>query len=315
MRTLSYFGADPTKQDNSPSLQAALNHGGDILIDEGSFACAQGVIATKPVRLIGESSRSALLCNATIPDNSPLIHVSPDMTYGGDGYEFRDFQIAPGDSMARASAIFFNTTGAGQFLRRTVVDGLIIGKMADQCITSANGNADGLVAPRITNNTLCGGIFLQTAGDSLVIENNLISGDGIGVFATFAAGAACAQIVGNNIVNRGGALYLVGALAPVIQGNNIESVVYGYNGGVDALVFLQDAISAAMVGNNVNSGSTADCIRLSGCKRTYFESGHLQVSGTAKKHLRREWDQGSIVGGGISYLDAALGAYVNGYFA
>jgi hypothetical protein len=313
MRTLASFGADPFSADNSAALQAALNFGGDIEIGVGSFVIGSTVVATRPVRLVGDKTKSAFLVSPSVSENYPLIHVNPNMSYGGDGYEFRDFQIAPQTPESKACAIFFNTTAAGKFLRRPVIDGLVIGQMADQCITSSNSNGDGLIAPQIANNILMGGIFLQNAGDSINIDNNLISGEGIGVYATFVAGAACLFVGRNNITSKGGALYLVNPLAPTIEANNIESVVYGYNGGVNASVYMQGAISAMMVGNNVNTGSLADCIRLNGCRRTYIESGHLQVSGTTKKHIRRENDMGSIIGPCITFLDLALGNEVAGY--
>ncbi len=312
MKNLTFFGADASAPDNTQALQAAFNFGGDILID-GVFKIASTCTATRPVRLVGEKTKSALLATSSFADNVPMIHVCPDMAYGADGYEFRNIQFAPATQGVKACSIFFNTTAQGKFLRGTVIDGLIISQMADQSITSANANADGLIAPRITNNVLMGGLFLQNVGDSVVIEDNIISGEGIGVYATFVSGAANAVLSKNNITSRGGAIYLVGGIANGLEYNNVESVIYGYNGGVNALVFLQNAISASLVGNNVNSGNTADCIRTIGCRRTYIDRGHLQVSGTDKKHIRRESDYGSIIGQMNTYIDLALGAEVAGY--
>lgn len=307
------FGADPTAQtDSSAAFQAALNYGGDIELGEGSFQIDEVCHATKPVRLFGEYTRTALLAGPSIPSNHALIVVSPNTAYGADGYEFDGFQIAPLGSSSSAAAICLNTTGSGQYLRGVKLRRLLISQMADQSVVSVNANQDGLAGLLVEQCTMMGGIFLNNCGDSLQIKNNLISGSGIGVFASFVAGATTHSIVENNIVSKGGAVYLVNPQRTVIRENNIESSVYGYNGGVDAQVYIQGAQQCDIVYNSFQGGTVVGNARLNACNHVNVVRNRM-FTAQPHKHILTQGGAANL-NYDNQYVDVTTGQEVGGWF-
>jgi len=306
------FGADPTGQtDSTTALQAAANYGGDIEMGEGVFLTT-GFVATKPIRLLGERWNSVLLAASSMAPGTPVVLLSPDPQYGAGGYELMDFRVAPEGPTGNATAIVMATTVAGQYLSMPKLRGLVIGQMNVNAIVSVSNNSDGLAALEISGCVVMGGITLNNVGDSLQIDKNIITGTNIGVFASFVPGATAPAITRNNITNQGGAVYLINASQADISRNNIEHVVYGYAGGVDASVYLQNSRMCDVRQNSINGGNQCGNVRLNNCTRTAVARNTL-ITQLPHKHVYTQGGYGN-ANTDNQYIDSSTGNEVGGYF-
>ena len=117
---------------------------------------------------------------------------------------------------------------------------------------AANANG-GTFNCNFHDNVLQNGIYLQDAGDSIRIRDNLLSGSKYGIYASLINGAAGLIISGNNI-SAAVPIVIDSAADVMIRDNEIEQqlanpsgVVVNINGGIGTIVF------ATMSGNSINS--------------------------------------------------------------
>lgn len=311
-KLIADFGADPSGQtDSTQAIQAALNHGGYISVDPGTFLTGP-LHATRPVQLVGECWDCIFLASASMQPNDSVIRVSPDMQYGARGYLFENFRIMPQGGSGVATGIRFATLNQGQYLSMPRIRGVGIWPMGTHAVVSVNNNSDGLAALQITESILVGGITLNNVGDSLQIDKNIISGTGIGVFASFVSGAVAPAITRNNITNKDGAVYLIGAGQADISRNNIEHIVYGYTGTVDASVYLQGSRMCDVRQNAINGGDECGTVRLVNCTRTAVTRNTL-ITQQPHKHIHTQNGSGN-TNTDNQYIDSLTRSEVSGFF-
>lgn len=314
------FGADPTGVANcDAAVNAWLATGKDIEVPAGKFRIEGTGVAIfeqrKPGVLVGEPGKSIFLLDNNVPNSRCVFHVNPDPLYSGhgDGYGFYGITIQPETYNVGIGlhGIIYNTTATGQYLRQPFVEKCGIHQMSGNAIVSVNSNQDGIAMLRvIANQYLLGGIALNNCGDSTQIKENIIAGAGIGVFVSPVPGATRLSIVDNNISSVGGCVYLQNPNSYHLQGNNMEQNA-GYNGGVGAMVFVQNALGGSIENNQFQSMGNTSCLRRLNCvnDRSY---GNIMHTTTAHKHI---WDTG---GSGNSKNDTCIefttGAIVAGYF-
>jgi len=127
------------------------------------------------------------------------------------------------------NAIFIDTQQANSQLPAGLFTRLNIQKGAGYGILHINNAANnvngGMYATTFADSIIQNGINLQASGDSIHIERNLISGNGIGVYASLVSGASELTIIGNNITTNGGQIRIDAGSRFRILNNNIEQQV------------------------------------------------------------------------------------------
>ncbi|MBY4730735.1 hypothetical protein K6V90_09345 [Cupriavidus pauculus] len=142
-------------------------------------------------------------------------------------------------TLAGNNAIFIDTQIAGSQLPGATFRNLNIqkptvgGAYGILHINSATNNVNGgMYATTFCDSIIKNGINLQASGDSIHIERNLISGDGIAVNAGLVSGASELTIVGNNLTTNGGQIVISAGARFHIINNNIEQQVATTGGTV-----------------------------------------------------------------------------------
>ncbi|WP_167313410.1 glycosyl hydrolase family 28-related protein [Ralstonia insidiosa] len=90
---------------------------------------------------------------------------------------------------------------------------------------SSNNVNGGMYGCIFADSIVQNGFSLQNSGDSVHIERNIISGNGIGIYASLTSGASELTIIGNNITTNGGQIRIDSGSRFRILNNNIEQQV------------------------------------------------------------------------------------------
>jgi len=129
------------------------------------------------------------------------------------------------------NGIFIDTQIAGSQLPGAIFTNLNIqkgsqGGVGILHINNPSNNANGGMYGCIFSDSIIqNGFSLQASGDSIHIERNIISGNGIGVYASLTSGASELTIIGNNITTNGGQIRIDSGSRFRILNNNIEQQV------------------------------------------------------------------------------------------
>lgn len=266
MRTLVSFGAVGNGiVDDTAAVQAAATFGGEIDLQNLNYLVRQTININKPTRLVGEGQGncSFIAANGMATLYPVLFNVNPTLGLNPYGYAFENLSINP-QVLAQVDpiAICFSTTTLGQFILQPKIIGCSIGLTNGVAIASVNINTTGGIAQlHVKDNVINGGIFLNTTGDSHIIEGNSLSGPGIGIFSSFVAGANTMVIDKNNITNAGGSVYLINPVNARITKNQFEAANTGYS-GVGALVYLQGGAGGSFEQNQINTLTYCDALYL-----------------------------------------------------
>lgn len=280
MLTLADFGAvGDGITDDTTAVINAINSCHELCLGDGTsglgrFLISQTITIENSLSIYGFGKDNAFV----IPDafsGTIVFVVSPNSLL--NNYHFNNFSIVSVSEDPGPIGICFVTLAVTQYISMATVDNLSISLNNAVCIASVNNNTDGLACLMVDRCVLIGGIFLNNAGDSVIVTNSLITGKGIGIFASFVPGASCFKIESNNITNKEGAIYLVGASSAYINNNNIENVNYGYVGTVDSTIFIQDTKMVTIYCNNINVGAVCSGIRLLNCYKAVVNRNLINI--------------------------------------
>lgn len=147
---------------------------------------------------------------------------------------------------AGGNGIYIDTSVAGSGLNCPIFRRMNIGQSSgtgyailhiNNAANNVNGGVYGMIICDCPE--LKGGINLQASGDSIHIERNVISGNGIGVYASLVSGASELTIAENNITTNGGQIVIDAGSRFRILNNNMEQQVATTGGTV--MVNIQGA--------------------------------------------------------------------------
>lgn len=248
-RTPYGYGArGDTLGDDGPALRQAVAScgpaGGAVDLPPGHYksgGTAGGVILIDaPVALTGKGPSLSVINPDLASDADDTIVVSPDVHFSHDGLVLRGFGLLDPTNGERRGrrGIFLKTDGAGQQLAGMWLENLSIGAGTG---TDAWGvhhrNGQG---PRATPNPnggwygggirrclIKGGIFLEKSGDSLHVDDNILSGAGRSLTVALVPGASCLTVRANNMTSRGGAIKHLSGHRCAYVDNNIEHNTVG----------------------------------------------------------------------------------------
>lgn len=178
---------------------------------------------------------------------------------------------------------------AGQWVSKLRIAGMTVGQFGGCSIHQKKINGtDGLFCSVIEDNVLLGwegAIALEGAGDSVIVQRNIMSGPGWGVYEAGVPGAAHRIYQDNNITARAGAFILQGANQTKIINNQIEAV--DYTGALDAMIYIDAGSHGCdVIGNNLNNHGKCTPLVVAG-KRNNFDHNVISVTSTpVKPHMR-----------------------------
>ncbi len=212
------------------------------------------------VHIRGEGFFSALKPVAGTTVNTILLKPAPGGGYWGMSWDGLSLGNPFNGTRDGNNGIFIDTQLAGSqlpaptFTRMNIQKGTVGGSYGIVHVNSAPNNINGgMYAATFADSVIHNGINLQASGDSIHIERNLISGDGIGVSAGLIAGASELTIIGNNITTNGGQIVISNGSRFRIRDNNIEQQVATTGGTVQVNISATDGtvVNGEIIGNAI----------------------------------------------------------------
>lgn len=264
--------SDSSTYDCRPAIQAAIDalgpRGGTLRVPRGRYELShsgdQCLLITCPIIFEGDGYFSVLKPKSSVPDTVDVIRYAPSPSVDCSQSAIRHFFIGDPNTGTRygRNAIFLDTRATDSYLPQLEISGNYFGQgptsagksvyhlhdplrannatqIANGDPAGTNGANGGLYGSKITENQMRGGIHLDNSGDSIWIEQNVISGAGVGIFASTIVGASQLAIIENNITAQGGAICIDNARRLAIKRNNIEQTVALAGANGTASVYLR----------------------------------------------------------------------------
>lgn len=245
------FGAVPgdgfdDRVDFQETIDAAsLTPHRRVFIPNGRWRLTQANVneilrITAPISIECESPTGTILeIAATVPNTADVFH------YVGTGANFKHLSltgcgIVP--ESGKPARYFVNIDSTTAAIADFTIARNYVEQLGGGAIVNTNpALSDGWFTSTIKENFFVGGIHMNRAGDSIRIENNTITGDGIGIDWDSVAGANNGVIAKNNMTPAGPAIRFRTGYRPVIRDNTIEPP---YTGGNYPGVPLIDVVGA-----------------------------------------------------------------------
>lgn len=243
-RTPFGYGArGDAKSDDGPALRQAVASygppGGAVDLPAAQYKSgATGghvLLIDAPVALSGKGASLSIINPELARDIDDTIIVSPNLNFSHEGLVLRDFGLlnpTNGERRGRRG-IVLKTDSPGQQLAGVWLENLSIGggTGADAWgVHHQNGygarlgpNANGgWYGGGIRRCLIKGGVFLENSGDSLHIDDNILSGARRSLTVSLISGASCLTVRGNNMTSIGGAIKHTSGHRCSYSDNNIE---------------------------------------------------------------------------------------------
>ncbi len=282
--------------DDTAAIQAALDIGGRIFIPPLAGGAYYKVTApltiSKPVDLFGAGINSKLGVPAGTAGTVDVIKVIPAVAEQKGFYRLGYFSIATAVAGDARHGVHMDLTTVTSPIALYLfeMDHVHIDATGGSSVRLTNPtNNDGFYASVIRSCALYAGIFMQRCGDSVVIEQNIITLNKVGIELSFVNGVAQCVVAKNNITSAGGAIVLHNGLQTKIINNQIEQLT-AYTGVESASVVLKgdtaEVGSAEVRGNNINTLGNVDfCIDVQAAVDTIIAENDLTTD-VADSHVR-----------------------------
>ena len=243
-----YEARADAKSDDGPALrQAAASYGpsgGAIDLPPAQYkAGSEGgyvLLIDAPVALSGKGASLSIINPEFAADTDDTIIVSPNLNFSHEGLVLHDFGLLNPINGQRKGrrGIFLKTDTPGQQLAGVWLEHLSVGGGTGAGawgVHHKNG-----YGPRLGVNVnggwygggvrcclIKGGVFLENSGDSLHIDDNVLSGTGRSLTVELILGASCLTVRANNMTSVGGAIKHLSGHRCTYADNNIEHSVVG----------------------------------------------------------------------------------------
>lgn len=157
-------------------------------------------------------------------------------------------------------------------------------------LTNPTAHVNSFYLSTIRDSRIRGGIRLLNCGDTLTLERLALYGPNPGVEALQVAGATSLRLIGLNVTNQGGGVWLKAGIAPEILGGIYEpdpsySALSGGSGNA-AYIDLDGAVSTPIDGGTIkhatiavpNHANPTDCIRLNYAKNIKIDDCYFNTA-------------------------------------
>jgi hypothetical protein len=265
-------------------IQAAVNAaevlggGSTVFLPAGTYLLKSSLPITisSRVNIIGSGWGTFLSVDPSVGATTDIFLIQPTGNRTISGCRFQDFFISPASGTPARHA--FNLNGANGEIVDFIFDHVIVQqKLGGNAINaSGSGLAQGTpVLTTIQNSVLYGGIVMSSAGDTIRILNNQITGAGPAIDVSFQSGASTFIVSGNNITSDGGIHLGTSVISAQIFNNEIETFKT-FTGSSGALIDIDGpsstAADVAVAWNSLQvvNRITANGIRVNNANRTHI---------------------------------------------
>lgn len=224
--------------DDTAAIQAAITAAAykTLYIPKGTYVVSDinsdgtCLLVTTSLKIVGEGSFFTVIKpNTTSSVN--IITFKPT----GDAEFCRVSDLFIGDpntgTHSGNTAIYCDTQVAGSYLPKFSLDHCYIAQgnsYGFHHINNSTNNVNGgMWCSVIEHNIIRNGIKLENSGDSNVIQNNILTGNGTGIIANLTTGASLLSILDNNITTKYSAISITKGMRVHILRNNIEHFLVG----------------------------------------------------------------------------------------
>lgn len=279
IKDLAFYGAvgDGTTDDTT-ALQNALDAGGALYINSGTYKITAPIIQRTVLTVIGNGSSSWIKGTFAGAQTGAW---KVDLTSGGarENGSLQGFKVS---SNTGPGMLVDLTSGAANYINKWGFEYLQIRN------DSGTGYAFTLTNPTNTDGFFCSGFYkcffqggarMNRLGDSVKFDDCTFTAQGDGLNIDFVAGANKAVIIDNNFTSTGRAISLgANSLNTRIQGNNIEHV----SGSVDYKILVDGATGTKIIDNSISNFATITgaLVGINASTRTLLDENTLVGAGT-----------------------------------
>jgi len=245
------------------------------------------ILVQQQVSIVGDGPVvSVLLARATVPATTDVLRLAPPLGANLSGTQLRNFGISSESPAAGRDGIVVDATVQG--LSKVLYERLMVSVVSGRGFRLVNPTLnDGWYLATLRDCRFAGGIALQRAGDSILIDHCNCTGRGIGVEASFVSGASAAVLTRNNISSHGPALRITrGALVSITE-NTFETVSdgnYPAEPVVDLLGDPEMAFCPMVARNSINAAGVpgTDAIHLDYVLNGYIGPNVIAMQGAGR---------------------------------
>lgn len=321
--------------DATAQLQAMIDSAkGALQLPACTFNTSAPLVIGKPLRLTGSSATVEGTIIRTTADEGvvidPAVRISVAMAPNKRGWwgSVENLRIEPAVQGAGKHALVVRVR-PGFFVSTWLIDRVHLGDFgqAGLYLDNSAGNSDGIFTGTVARSFIENGIRAELVGDSITIENNVItngpsrfSSQGLpGVDISTVPGAAETTIQGNNITTGGGCIRVRNGIGIGILNNWCESAG-APTAGVIGLIHLASCAECTVRDNRVQTlgGSAPYALSLDASQLVLIDSnkltagaqGHIAFVGGSSMNrlvgLNRFVGGGEVLTGRISGADKGL---------
>jgi hypothetical protein len=266
------YAADPTgATDSTTKIQSAVTaanaSGRSIYLPAGTYLVkgSSSCLISTLVSINGEGESSALWVDPTTGATTDIVCVTP---VAAESRLVRLTNFAIRSTSGTPGRYGIRLDGTTQPVKDFIVENVHVKGTGSQSLY-INGP---VYTGTVRNNWFENCILLNSAYDSIHIENNTINGNCTGISGSFYPGASADTITGNNITSLQGGINLSSAFRPVIENNYIETLS-GYNTAIPCIALGSDhtngVVEPRLIGNFISCALQANTDALSFDKVTF----------------------------------------------
>lgn len=227
-----FTGVDPTGATDSTAgivaAIAAVPYGATIFFPRGFYSVKSASspifsLNDKSITIEGDGWGTVFQIHSSVGSGIDLFSSTISASTEVRGVKFRNFLISNNSATNGRSWFVFDSSASGATIAAIEIIGVLAPEGAGRFASISGGTAGTAFDITIAQNTIFGGgILLSSSGDSIRVQNNIITGTNPALDVNQAAGAGGLLVTGNNITTSAGQLLIRRAIKPTIIGNEFE---------------------------------------------------------------------------------------------
>jgi hypothetical protein len=262
---------------DNPALQTIYFPSGNYLVKALSGSCLS---ISRHAKIFGDGmNRSSIIVDPTTPSTVDVLKVSGQIT----NLVIQDIGFTYASGTPARHAIHIDLSTTGHFVKNSFIEKCYFNEINGHAIHLTNPtNVDGFFTSRIGNNLIYGGIFLERSGDSVLIEENTITGVKAGIEMTTVTGAYRTYIGKNNITSDEGQIVLTNVSEVSIIENQIEQTAARASTN-HACIEIDGGYNIIIENNNFDTNGYIDYnLRVNNTKNIIVDKNNFH---TSNKHI------------------------------